>query len=468
MLCCIGKINPEIRCYSFISEDKYCRMHKNGFQQKDDRNDKGDMMEKFIHDILIKSKKLRNVQRIGRENGSLDIIYNYKNEEIQRGIQVKTLYSNKAEGAYSLSHIKKYQEDTIIVTVDLKYEIAAIINRKIIGLEEEGFRLNSNNHTKYKKHIFDLTKEKEKFEKKLFKACKKSTVYSDDTYDPKVLKEKLMCNDLKKVCKEYNFEINFEILPNSPIDCILNNYNCQLKFSNVKRKSLIRFSCFKTKDSVCGLPYHIDDNIDFFILAYLNEEKYIYYIIPSEYLLKKGYIATNETKGKASINVAPIDYEKSHWSDQFRDNFILLSEIKENMLTKDISKFDVGDRFFYECETRDIFLKRDTHDIKRILFNLKDKIIRCYETFVDNSNKKVVTYQFNLNDKKIDIIPNFYIFRINIFPDHFYIIPHEKFVQAGTFNYKRVTIHIPPPGEINWGKPWISDYLNNYDILKNV
>uniref|UniRef100_A0A6C0ACY6 Uncharacterized protein n=1 Tax=viral metagenome TaxID=1070528 RepID=A0A6C0ACY6_9ZZZZ len=474
ILCCINDIYPEIKCYSYARSDGYCKMHEDcNIDIIDDRHEKGDKLEKYIYDILLKCKKLKNIERIGRENGNLDIIYNYKEEEIKRGIQVKMINNQKGSG-YHLAHIKKYPEDTVIVSIDPRYEQASIITRKIVGLENEGFYFNSQNPGIHQKYVFNLKDENNKFERRLFKACKKSTIYSEESYYSTTLKEKLMSNNLKSLCKEKNLEIDFNVLSNSVIDCIINKYNCQLKFSNSKTKSLdeskglCNFSCCKTKASIKGLPYHVDDKIDFFILAYLNEEKYIYYIIPSEYLLKKGYIATDEIKGKASINVAPIDYEKSHWSDQFRNNFILLSETKENMLNKDISNFDIGDRFFYECQRRDIIIEQNTDHNKRILFNLKDKIIRCYETFVNISVKNKNNYQFNLNDKKIPITPDFYIFRINAYPDDLYIIPHTKIQNSGVFNGSRNVIYIPPPGEINCGKPWISDYLNNYEILKNV
>lgn len=136
---------------------------------------------------------------------------------------------------------------------------------------------------------------------------------------------------------------------------------------------------------------------------------------------------------------------------------------------------DLFDRFQYECQQCDIICIRDMENLSTKQFYIGNELCR----YAESKNKKGNYYQFTIGKSNktpfnIDTdtnIPDFFIFRINDYPDNFWIIPKQRLIDEkviGSSIMNGITdVNFPVPGSTHFGKIWLNGYLNNYDMLQS-
>lgn len=282
---------------------------------------KGDKIENWLCEIIKIFSNIETVERIGFTGNKFDIKYKFRNENKERGLQVKTLSKGYTEDAWFFSTNKsKYDDDNLIVGINeyLNRFVLAFPNEILKGKTIFSFMSGGSI---YNKNMFtNITS----FLNKLKILMEKSTIYNIQTalteaqkkefYSMERLENK--CNELK-----YSFKRNDTI---NSIDCFINIYNIQCKFSSV-----IKFNkCYISLSKCDGTynkkhkrrPYDIKDNIDFFIFEILNKENN-FYIIPIKIMIQKGFISTKDQIGKMKIS---IDLYNRDWISTYLNGFDLL------------------------------------------------------------------------------------------------------------------------------------------------
>ena len=458
----------EEECYNFtVKDSNFCKKHENGtYKKEQSTNEIGNIAEKFLYNLLIQSDQLTNVKMIGQENCNLDLIYQVKDEfnkgiNIYRGLQVKTLTKNIKQKNYYQAKIGSYDDNTLIIGLDKKFKYICIIFKKNIkgGSIKINFNKIDNEIIKYVHKIEDNL-----FYNELICACKKSTVYNENQYSNDNLKEKYMMEILKHKCLENNIEFKANKISFSPIDCFINKKSIQCKYSSVIKDNSCQFRLNHTVNNKLNVPYSEENKIDFFIFSYCNV---CFWIIPIQVLIYYGYIKNNSQKGKISIMLA---YNKNldHWTKKFIvNNFdIIINGFDDNIL---IDQNDMFFKFQIICKSKEIECFRKMENLSLKYFLVRDKLVQYFES----NRKQGFCYMFKFTKviESYDIIPDFFVFRIGLkeYSNEFYIFPKEVFIEygiIGTNNKKGyLSIGIPIPGCVNSKKLWISNYLNNYDVL---
>ena len=437
---------------------------------------KGDIIEDWIYNFLLKSDQLINVTNVGRDNGKLDIIFRVKEEVDQgiiRGIQVKQLTKNN-KNSYFISDLKKYDNDTLIVGVseDRKY-MCLIFNTYIRDLDSFSFSINDYKNKKYKQYIFSGLDDNSlgyTFFDELIKCCKKSTIYNDSQFSENNLKENKMMKELEKKCEGHGLSFKPCDTSDSPIDAFINKKRVQCKYSSEIGFNFYDFSLKHTINNKINQPYSEND-VDFFIFKHKKEDSF--YIIPQNVLLYFGYLTTEEIEGKIGINLAPSSYQEYHWTKQFINRFDLINnEYDLNKLKNLDNPFD---KFQDKCKANNIICNRD---MKHLLLNngfVNDKTFKLFSSKTKIKKGKLYQFTTGINTNPYHInnlnIPDFFIFRIEDFPDDFYIIPKNILVEQEIIGFGdkkgKISFRIPEPADITNKKQWIFKHLNNFDLLKD-
>ena len=476
---CIFNNNGQCYNYSIASCGFFCKSHKDGIiNEKINETAKGDIIEDWVYNLLCKSNQLINVENKGQENGKLDIVFQVKDEvkqDIIRGIQVKQL-TKYGENGYYITHLKKYDENTLIVGVseDKKY-MCLFFNSFINGLDSFCFNISDYKYKKYKKYIFTGLEDDSlgyNFFNKLIEYCKISTIYDDNQFSENILKENKMMKELEEKCKENNLSFESCNTSDSPIDVYINEKKVQCKYSSQIINNLYDFKLKHIIDNIADQPYSKND-VDLFIFKHEKEESF--YIIPQKVLLHFDYLTTEKIKGKIRINLAPSLYKEYHWTKQFINRFDLINN--EYDLRKIINLNNPFDKFQHLCKSKKIICIRNMTNLslnngfigdktfKLMISNNPNGSLYRFCTCIHNGKNRI---SYHINN---DNIPDFFIFRIEKFPEDFYIIPKDILVEQeiiGSEDKKgKIYFGLPEPTDKDNEKQWVFDYLNNFDLLKD-
>ena len=467
------------QCYnlSIISCGSFCKNHKTGvINEKINVTQKGDIIEEWVFDQLCKSDQLINVKNVGRDNGKLDIIFQVKDEVNKgnnqfRGIQVKHLKINGKNG-YCIRDLKKYNKDTLIVGVSEDKKYMCLIFNNLIG-DLDSFCFNINTYKKkdnLKPYIFaglDDNSLEYTFFNKLIEYCKISIICDNSQFSEDILKENEMMKELNKKCEENNLSFKPHTSSDSPIDVYINKKRVQCKYSSQIDKNLYYFGLNHTIDNKINQPYSEND-VDLFIFKHQYEDSF--YIIPQNVLIYFGYLTTENVKGKLGLNIAPSSYKEYHWTKQFINRFDLINN--EYNLDKLINLNNPFDKFQHKCKLNNIKCTRNMTNLSVTNGFIGDKTFKLMTSKIENSN----TYTFHIlknnpyhiNDLNV---PDFFVFRIEFFPEDFYIIPKNILVEHEIIGYGdkkgKKQLGLPEPTDKTNQKQWVFDYLNNFDLLKN-
>ena len=343
-------------CTSLIYRGLYCKKHEDGneyakislsssyidddgliLHNNQEYRDKckktteiGDATEKYVLNILKENTELECVERIGQSGDKIDITYKFKSDNIIRGIQVKTLHSNKRIDVYRSTLVRNktsYHEDTLIVLVNKERNRFGLIFYKDCPKTGINLSFRSRHKSKYKNNMFiDF----DSFKKELFEMMKSSVEYKESiSFTAK--KEKESIQRLKNICEEKGLEFKMSDTSTSIFDCCINTHKIQCKLTNQKHG--LQYSVSLSKSGICEdfkqsrVKYHEDDDIDFFIFEI---EKYPgnFYIVSKQTLIDKKIILTKNNKGKLSIQIPPVGYTNTksmtYWMLEHINRFELL------------------------------------------------------------------------------------------------------------------------------------------------
>jgi hypothetical protein len=313
----------------------------------------GDETEMYIFNILKNFNNnlltpLFEVKHIGYSGNKFDILYQIDREDAIRGIQIKTLVKGQKINSWLISLDKcKYEKDTLLVLVNPARDRFGLIfygecRKSGLGL------FFATNLTKYEKNKFiDV----ELFKKELYIRMKKSTIYNENnSFTEPQKKEHNMLIKLKEKCEELNIDFNLNNTASNEIDCFINKYRIQCKFSsnNFEHKNyLIHITKSRHK-------YYNNNSKIYFFIFQISANINNFYIIPMQDMIDMGYITEDDKKGQSALRIAPISNNKEHWSKFYMDKFsylmiekkiirpfsILPSSVKKYLLIKKYIKND--------------------------------------------------------------------------------------------------------------------------------
>ena len=237
---------------------------------------KGDELELFVQNIYEENGY--EVERLGQTGDIFDLTVIV--DGIGRGIQVKML-SKKIERkngttCFYLHRDYKYPNNLLIVAIseDRKYWYIEFFR------DCKGYI------------IFDRESDINEQIKKLFSLTELSTDVSTLTMDERLserhLIEQRMIDRLIKYCKRYDLEFKREVSEKSQVDCYINGYRVQCKFTSVKDYNSYRTHIHK-RISKKSVPYDYND-FDFLVVE-IKDFPGEFCCLSKEELNEKGYFS---------------------------------------------------------------------------------------------------------------------------------------------------------------------------------
>jgi hypothetical protein len=344
---CTNMVQRGLYCMRHINNTNYAKItfdstyeDENGIIQFDNQEyrDKcknaakiGEETENYILDILKENKNLEMIEKIGYTGDKNDIIYKFKNTEHIRGIQVKTMRSNLND-VYRCTLNRNntiYNDDMLFVLVNKERNRFCLIFYKDCPKSGPTLPFKSIKTSKYRDNMFiDI----DEFKNKLYEMMKDSNIYKEDI-SKTTKKEKDSVNRLKEACIKYNLPFVISESFISIYDCLINNHKVQCRSSNQEHGYQYNFSLSKSHKMIhfkkTSRKYNEDDDIDIFIFEIISQPN-IFYIIPKNILVEKGYIESKNYKGKTGITIPLVGNTNknlmSYWTLDYVNRFDLLKE----------------------------------------------------------------------------------------------------------------------------------------------
>lgn len=335
---------PTENCNSSFNKQSDLDIHMNGvthgmtveekkefnIKRGHESNKKGFINEKYVFKLMKKFDNIEKVKSLGNTGNIYDIKYKINNEEISRYLQVKTIGKTKLLNSYkySMETPNKYDNNTLLVGVDVEKKLFALVFMKdIIDIPCITYYPNS---VKSSQNKFFYT-DKKKFLKELKEKIILSVIMSHES-DGLSKTQKLEFFSLKRLKKQClaRFFLYERSLDNfTEIDCYINEYKIQHKSSTTNEFNLSKCNGSLNSKQI-SRPYCDQDDVDFFIFESINDENINnFFIIPMDKMIKYGYIKTDLQKGMQTITLPIIrddEWTKSnHWSMKYLNNFDQLS-----------------------------------------------------------------------------------------------------------------------------------------------
>lgn len=325
-----GEEKPKEKSISIVNEDGTITHSNQEFRNKCRlARERGDAAELFIMEVLKEYQELQEYVRIGNTNDKIDIKYIFKDENVWRGLQVKTIRqgTGKMRNQWSASECGKYDDNTLLVFVnEQRDKFGLIFSQDCPKTSVSLIFSNSKRESKYKDNAFtDIMV----FKSKLILYMRKSIEYKENlplTY----LKEKESMLRLKNKCNDEKLEFKYSERIGSISDCYINGLNIQCKFTSDFKYNLYKCSVAKTGPYINGkrkqIPYNETDKIDFFIIE-TGKLKGQFFIIPRKEFINRGIFKSKENKGILSIYIPLPGYEtksKYKWVTSYLDRWDLL------------------------------------------------------------------------------------------------------------------------------------------------
>ena len=261
----------------------------------------GDDLEKYVYDIFI---KYYETEMTGWCGDIFDLIVT-TSDNIQRGIQVKKL--SKVYGtinSYKLRCEKTYPNNTLMVYINQEDCRFAVF---LCDQSIKNSSITFSDRVSYKSiKLFEDPKDFRQYILTVVKgAFDISNMQLKDRFYKTNLKEYLSIQRVKEFCIKHNLEYKPNYTRSSFIDFYIKGKAIQHKFSLYRRNNRYEISLYKKKNKK-PVPYHIDDEIDFFLIEigdYLSE----FCLLPIDEMIKEGYIETKDQKGKKVISIFHYD-----------------------------------------------------------------------------------------------------------------------------------------------------------------
>jgi hypothetical protein len=298
---------------------------------------KGDKHVAFVYNII--KRFCENVEVTENEGSIYDIICTLE-DNVTRGIQVKTLYKRKSPTIlyncslkrHGGSKAKRYPDGCVVVMInedDCKFGITFARD-----LPQQCITLNFNEHKKVKsKYDYMMCTDTQMLTALLHYAIIIADPIVDEIgcFEKNTLNEKESIKRFIEFCATHGFCAERNITNGSCIDVYINKHiTVQLKYSLRRRGNETSFHSCLHRGKV-KRPYHENDPIDYFIFEYGGcDGKYLsnFCIIPKHIMLKMGYLSSSISKGHKDICIQLPDcsrkvdsFTKTYWNkiNQFNE-----------------------------------------------------------------------------------------------------------------------------------------------------
>lgn len=279
----------------------------------------GDEAEIYVRDLLIKTGKYKDVEKIGHTGADADIRVTHFDGSFNF-IQVKTM-CKVSENSFKCNIENEYPDNMLIVFVD--------IERKHFALEFEGnlkthglsFTFNGKSDMKNIMYTDVFL-----FVQKIHELVKFSSIVTAYSYN--CMKELKMLARLEKFCKANGMIFKRNDTNGTTVDCFINGYSVQAKYisKNAKGNQRFRTNFSKHAGRLNGVNvrkcYERGD-FDFFIVELgksrdgTKRYKGNFCIIPEHEFADQNIFLTKTFKGKIALTISPADYWKTHWTKQY-------------------------------------------------------------------------------------------------------------------------------------------------------
>jgi hypothetical protein len=272
----------------------------------------GDETEKFIVDI-IKEFNLFYYEHTGYTGNKYDLIYQINTNDAKRALQIKTLSKNNTYDGWQVNINKNYDLETLLVLVNKKRDRFGLIFIKDCSTTTVTLNFNKNNT----KHQLNKFTDKDKFKEQLKILMNNSVIYDEKIgFTEKQQKEMDMLERLKSKCNKLSLIYCRNETAGNEVDCYINSYSIQCKFSSCTRSSEIYHVNIRKSKTY----YNNKSNIDYFIIE-INGNLGHFYIISMKDMIERGYITDENHKGYSAIQIALIHSQIEHWSHFYFDKF---------------------------------------------------------------------------------------------------------------------------------------------------
>lgn len=336
-------------CTNLKECGNFCLMHKNGTepnsperikekeklletQKKNGREtgNVGNSTELWVLEKLNILDNIYDVENIGFSSSIYDIIYKLNNENESRGIQVKTLSkSTKKLNSYFFANKNTNYGESILfigVTKDRSKFVLGYY-KDFKDKERHSFNFsNTDPNYRYKKNIFT---DYNLFIENLRIMLSKTDICEIENIKSKWIKREAESLDrLSKKCNNFSLTYGRVKDARSPIDCIINNYNIQHKSSENSNSNTYQFNLCKSDGGQKKQAYSDKDGIDFFVFEIIPF-KNNFYIVPIKEFFERGYIRTDNSKGKVGFCIpCPKKANRDNWINKYLNYFDLLKTPK--------------------------------------------------------------------------------------------------------------------------------------------
>ena len=431
----------------------------------------GDDTERWFLEFLHEYPQISNVELVSMTNSKYDIIFQLIGEEKHRAIQCKTLCLNGS--AYSMTLSKQhehYPDDLLIVGANTERSVFCAVPYGVVKHMKGPSFAPIGIRSEY------TFADKKEFKARFQQDIKSTTSFRLEDFhlslSPACAVEYQSLQRLEKICGERKLQFQTRKNNWTRVDFKIERFTIQCKASHAKTDNFFHFTIEKwQKSTQCKVPYHADDPIDFFIFNMITvDDPNRFYIIPKNILVRRGYLTSSASVGKAAINLPMKDYEPDHWSKEFLDNYPLFtnSELRATIGLLPFEKECVKRNLAYRTafgKTGD--LRVNEINGKKIRFLLirqeptETGIIklstRCHQGF----GEKPLPYHEN---DPFDV----WVYQLPSDPAHYWIAPkallkEKKCLRTSTKKgQQQLTIRSPSSSEpSHWSVP----YWNNFSVF---
>jgi len=325
-----GKCHHE----SIMILDKEKVLEKKNFKSDYNPVKIGDETEEFVSLKLKETGKYKNVEKLGNIGGTGDIKITHFDNSVNY-IQIKTMSPTKSEiDVYSITNSKKYPDNMLFVIVNKERDrFGLFFFSEIKKIKTLTLRFLSDK-TIYKNNLYTDLKD---FIEKLNSLIPNSSDKNEMSKNNRLEYE--MVERFSEYCKNNDLVFNRNETNGDTVDGFINDYRIQLKFCSLNRKTNYCINSVKSAGILNGKfikRNYEEGDFDFAIIEVggtsddPNKFKNNFCIIPSEKLIERRILKTDDCCGKNMFNICPpIENGKKHWSREFWNNISLLKNTND-------------------------------------------------------------------------------------------------------------------------------------------
>jgi len=246
-------------------------------------------------------------------NSKFDVYYVLKDENVIRGLQVKSISKRKNKQSYLLYNMHKYKNGMLIVGLSKEYQLglAYINSDKYNNIRTVAVSFAKNPKSEFSKillrwdnfliHLKNILSEGQIITTELFKDSMSNTSYL----------EYLSIERFKVFCEKYGWNMKRNLNNSSETDLFVDGFRVQMKYRSNPRdpangKYGYTIHLKRTIDVGKYVSYKKGDN-DFYVIE-IGSHHGDFLIVPEKILIDKGYISINEKPRGEKFDTFPYGY----------------------------------------------------------------------------------------------------------------------------------------------------------------